>query len=176
MTPEELSAQLRGVSEPDLTRRRGVVVLSLAAIAALTPVALYQMGLLKHLPEPPLPRLNADEVDAAPEAYKLLSMPDAVLGIGSYAATMALAAMGGADRAHTQPWIPLLLAGKALVDTANAGRLSWDQWAKHRAFCFWCMLAAVATWGSLPLVVPEARRAWRHLADARNGTPPWDRR
>ncbi len=163
MTPETLSAQLRGGSGPDLTRRRGVVALSLAAIGSLAPVALYQMGVIKHVPEPSLPYVNADAVDAAPEAYQLLAMPDAVLGIGSYAATMALAAMGGQGRAKEQPWIPLALAAKAAVDTVNAARLAWDQWSKHRAFCSWCMLSALATWAYLPLVVPEALKALRQL-------------
>ncbi len=126
-------------------------------------VSLYQMGLLKHVPEPPLPGLNADAVDASAEAYRFLAMPDGVLGIGSYAVTLALAAMGGTDRAREQPWIPLALAAKALADSAQATRLTWTQWSKHRAFCSWCLLAGVATWASLPLVVPEARTAWRHL-------------
>ncbi len=163
MKPEQLSEELRRGKGGDLTRRRGVTALTLTAMGALGVVTLYQMGLLKHVPEPPLPGLDADAVDAAPEAYQLLSMPDGVLGIGSYAVTMALAAMGGSDRAKEQPWIPLALAAKAVVDSGNAARLSWDQWSKHRAFCSWCMVAAVATWASLPLVVPEARSALRHL-------------
>ncbi len=146
-----------------MTRRRGVTALSLTAVGALGVVSLYQMGLLKHVPEPPLPGLNADAVDASAEAYRFLAMPDGVLGIGSYAVTLALAAMGGTDRAREQPWIPLALAAKALVDSGQATRLTWTQWSKHRAFCSWCLLAAIATWTSLPLVIPEARAAWRHL-------------
>jgi hypothetical protein len=38
-----------------------------------------------------------------------------------------------------------------------------DQALKHRAFCFWCLLAATATFASAPLVIPEARAAFRQL-------------
>lgn len=163
MKPEALSRQLRTGSGDHLTQRRRVTALSLTAIGALGVVSLYQMGVIKHVPEPSLPRLNADEVDASAEAYRFLAMPDGVLGIGSYAVTLALAAIGGSDRAAKHPWIPLALAGKVGIDALQAGRLTRTQWSQHRAFCSWCLAAAVATWASLPIVLPEARAAWRHL-------------
>lgn len=126
-------------------------------------IALYQMGIIPHLPEPPIPGFDADKVDGSEEAYEKLKMPDAVLGMNSYATTLALAAMGGQDRARTMPWIPMVLAGKALVDAAQAARLSWDQWARHRAFCSYCLVAAGATFAVVPLVLPEARAALEEL-------------
>lgn len=132
-------------------------------MGSMAVISLYQMGLIKHLPEPPLPGLDADKVDAAPEAYQKLSMPDAVLGMASYAATATLAAMGGEDRARTAPLVPLALAAKAGFDAYQAMVLTKDQMTKHQAFCSWCLLAAGATLGTVPLVVPEARAAWREL-------------
>jgi uncharacterized membrane protein len=163
MSPEQLSKELRTGTDEHLTRRRSVAALSLTAIGALGVVSLYQLGVLKHVPEPPLPRLDADAVDASAEAYRFLSMPDGVLGIGSYAVTLGLVAMGGKDRHRDHPWLPLALAGKAAVDALQAGRLTWTQWSRHRAFCSWCLTAAVATWVTLPLTLPEARAAWRRL-------------
>ena len=163
MQPGELSAQLRHGSGPFLARRRGVVGLSLAAIGSMGLIALYQTGIIRHLPEPPLPYFDADKVDASREAYAYLAMPDGVLGLGSYAATMALAAAGGQERATERPWLPLLLAVKVAADAAVAGKLTVNQWTKHRAFCFWCLLAAAATFAQVPLVVPEARAAWHRL-------------
>lgn len=156
-----LSHELRTGDDQHLRRRRGVVALSLLAAGAMGVITLFQMGLTTHVPEPPLPKLDADKVDASAEAYGKLATPDAVLGLGSYAATMTLAAMGGADRARTQPWIPLALAAKVAFDVAQAGKLTVDQWTKHRAFCFWCLVAAGATFAMAPLVVPEAREALR---------------
>ena len=103
MTPEQLSRELRLGSGRFLQQRRKVLGLSLVAAGAMIPISLYQMGVIKHLPEPPLPRLDADAVDASPEAYAILATPDAVLGLGSYAVTAWLAAIGSEDRARAQP-------------------------------------------------------------------------
>ncbi|MDQ6803026.1 MAG: vitamin K epoxide reductase family protein [Acidobacteriota bacterium] len=130
-------------------------------------IALYQTGIIPHLPEPSLPKLDADRVDASPEAYEKFATPDAILGLGSYVATMGLAAMGGADRAKEQPWIPLALSAKMLFDVGQAVRLSVDQATKQKAFCFWCLLAAAATFASAPLIVPEAIEAARAMAGKR---------
>ncbi len=161
--PGELSRELRHGSGEFIDRRRKAAGLALVSAGSMALISLYQMGVIDHLPEPPLPYLNADKVDASGEAYEKLAMPDAVLGLSSYATTLMLIAAGGTDRERTAPWLPVALAAKAMLDAAQAGKLTWDQWAKHRAFCSWCLLAAGATFATVPLVIPEAREALRHL-------------
>jgi hypothetical protein len=173
VTPTRLSWELRRGRGRRLRRRRQVVALQLLGVAAMSPIVLYQMGLIRHLPEPPLSWLDADRVDAADEAYAILETPDAVLGIVNYGVTMALAAASGADRAARRPWLPLALAAKVVVDAGNAGRLTAAQWRGHRVFCFWCLLGAAASVASVPLVVAEARAALGALdgaVDARSTT------
>ncbi len=163
MRPEELSRQLRRGSGRYLRRRRGVVGLSLVAAGSLGLVTLYQIGLISHVPEPPLPFLDADTIDAAPEAYAMLSMPDGVLGIGSYAVTMALAAAGGKDRTTEHPWLPMALAAKVAFDAFVAYETTVEQWEEHRAFCLWCLLSASASVATVPLVLPETSAALREV-------------
>jgi uncharacterized membrane protein len=131
------------------------------ASAALGVVGLYQFGVLRRVPEPPLPFLRADAVDASGEAYQLFKTPDAALGLVSAGATLVLAGMGAGDRAARTPWIPLALAAKTGVDAAGAGYLFAEQVTKHRAVCSWCTVAALAQLATLPLALPEARQAWR---------------
>lgn len=163
MQAEEHSRQLRQSFGGFLVQRRGIVELEMVAMGAMSLITLYQMGIIKHLPEPPLPGLNADRVDASAEAYSRFATPDGVLGVGNYAVTMGLAAMGGQDRAREQPWIPLALAAKIGFDTLQAIRLFIDQKAKYHAFCPWCLLAAATTLAALPLAIPEAYAAARRL-------------
>ncbi|HWK10780.1 MAG TPA: vitamin K epoxide reductase family protein [Vicinamibacterales bacterium] len=144
-----------------------MIALSLAAAGSMGLIALYQSGLIRHIPEPPLPRLDADKVDASAEAFERLEVGDAFLGFVSYGVTMTLAAMGSPDRAMRQPWIPLALAGKVAFDVGMAAKLTVDQWTKHKAFCFWCLVAATATFAAAPLVVGETRRALATLATNR---------
>lgn len=166
LTPEApltLSQELRGGQEHHLRQRRAVVALALVSSGAMAVISLYQMGLIRHLPEPPLPVFNADRIDASAGAYSRLATPDALLGLGSYAATAVLAGMGGARRAHETPWMPLALAAKMGFDVGQAVRLSVQQWRGYRQFCFWCLTAAAATFAAAPQVVPEAWAAARAL-------------
>jgi uncharacterized membrane protein len=153
---------LRTRDGADLRHRRAVVGLSLAAAAIMGLVSLYQIGVLRHLPDPPLPGFDADRVNGSDEAYPL-GIPDALLGLGSFAVTATLAAAGGPDRARHTPWLPLALATKATADAAVAAKLTCDQAFKLRAFSIWSLLATAATFGILPLVMPEARRAVQNL-------------
>lgn len=136
-----------------------MIALSLTAIGCIDLSALYQTGIIRRLPDLPLSLMDADKVDAFEEAYSHLQMGDAIIGLGSYAATIGLAAMGPKDRARKQPWIPLALAAKATADAAQAAKFSYNQWAKHRAFCIWCLIAAAATFATVPLVASEAAQA-----------------
>ena len=157
----ELSRELRNGGSRSLRRRRGIIALSMAASGSMALITLYQTGLIRHLPEPPLSLLDADRVDASAEAYQKLRTPDAALGLASYAATIVLAAMGGEDRAKNAPWVVLALAAKIAFDAANAIRLTIEQPVTQKAYCFWCLLAATATLATVPLIVPEAREALR---------------
>ena len=161
--PELLSRQLRQSSEIFLRERRAIIGLSLMATTVLSLISLYQMGILKRLPEPGLPRLDSEKVNRSAEAYRWLETPDAFLGLGSYVATMTLAAMGGLKRAEEQPWIPLALAAKVGIDTAMAGLQVLMQARKLHTYCSWCLLTSAASLGSLPLVIPEARAALKRL-------------
>ncbi len=160
---EALSDDLRRGAGAALDARRRIAALCLSAMGSMGLVAAYQFGLVKSLPEPPLPRLDSDRVDASGEAFEFLRTPDAALGLVSYAATLALAGMGGRDRARDQPWLPLALAAKTVLDAASGIYLGLEQGTKHKRFCTWCLIAAGASIAMVPVAVPEARRSLRHL-------------
>jgi uncharacterized membrane protein len=163
MNPEELSEQLREGTGGFLPQRRRISALALAAAGSMGVISAYQLGLIKHLPDPPLPFFDSDKVDASPQAYSILNTPDGTIGLASYAATLGLAAVGGRDRAETAPLLSLALAAKVAFDAAQAGKLTVDQITQHKALCSWCLLAATATFAAVPAVLPEARAAWRAL-------------
>lgn len=159
----ELSRELRYGSGEHLGNRRKIAACLMVAIGSMATISLYQLGIIGRIPEPPLPHLDADRVDASPEAYGRLNTPDGVLGMHSYTTTLALTAMGGKDRARTHPMIPLALTGKLLYDTFQAGKLTADQWSKDRTFCSWCLLATAATFAALPMIYPETRAALEEI-------------
>ena len=99
MTPAELSWQLRHSSAPYMQQRRAIAGLSLAAISAMSVIALHQLGLLARLPDLPFAGCDSNSVTESDVAYSRLATPDGVLGLGNFAVTLGLAAMGGANRA-----------------------------------------------------------------------------
>ena len=155
-----LSHELRFGTGEFLAERRAIVNLSLIASASMALITLYQVGIIKHIPEPALPMLDAEKVNGSEQAYAKFAVPDAFLGVASLAATATLAAMGGTRRS---PLLAMAMAAKIGFDAANAAKLTLDQWTKHRAFCLWCLIAAGATFAMVPRVLPELRAAIRTL-------------
>jgi uncharacterized membrane protein len=158
---EAVSDALRRGSSRYLDARRRTAVLQMGAAAALGVVGLYQFGVLRSVPELTLPGLGADRVDASGEAYQMLHTPDATLGIASAGVSLVLAGMGGAQRHEEQPWLPLALLAKSLVDAAGGAYLFAEQVTKHRKVCSWCTVSAGLLIATVPAVLPEARAAWK---------------
>lgn len=160
---EAVSDALRRGTGDFLEHRRRVAVLQTAAAGTLAVVGLYQFGVLRRVPEVPLPGLDADRVDASGEAYAVLRSPDSSLGIASAGISLVLAGMGGARRYQDQPWIPLALLAKSLLDAAGAAYLTAEQLTRHKRVCSWCTATAALLVAAVPSAVPEARAAWREL-------------
>ena len=167
--PSQLSRYLRTGSDGDLRRRRAVIGLSLLGLAMGQVVSAYQTGLIKHLPDPPVGPFDSDRVDASDYGFSRASTPDGLIMIDTYAATAWLAGAGGQDRHRHRPLLPLLLAAKVAADFATNYRLAGEEWRENRARCTYCQTASLASTLSLPLVVPEARRALTTLLRRRRG-------
>jgi hypothetical protein len=163
LTPEQLGRQLRQGQSPFLKRRRGIVGLCFFSCGVLGAIALYQIGILKKLPEPRARAFDTGKVNGSGQAYSILATPDAFLGLASYAVTACLAGIGPGNRAKTHPWMPIGMGLKLLADAAVAGKLTVDECTKFRAFSLWSVLTAAATWTALPLAVPEVKAAFRQL-------------
>jgi uncharacterized membrane protein len=165
---QRVSDDLRRGSGDFLEQRRWVAGLTSLAGFALGVVGLYQFGILRRVPELPLPFLDADAVDASGEAYQELRTPDAALGLASAAVTLALAGMGDRSRARDRPWVPVALAAKTAADAVGGSYLMAEQITKHRRICSWCTVAALAQAAALPVALPEARAALRQWVRRRS--------
>jgi uncharacterized membrane protein len=166
MESSRLSIHLRIGQEASLKNRRKIVASSLLSMGCMALISLYQIGIIRHLPEPAIPGLDADKVDASAEAYRHLQVGDAFLGTISYAVTAALAGAGSSSRAKEMPLLPLAMAAKVAFDLAQAARLTYSQPTKIRAACFWCLVAAASTCVTAAFAVPEAKAAWKQLRGA----------
>ncbi|MCC3160269.1 vitamin K epoxide reductase family protein [Hymenobacter sp. 15J16-1T3B] len=159
MNPTQLSRELRTAQTPDLKRRRWIIGLSLLGAAMGQIVTLYQTGIIKHLPDPPVGPFDSDKVDASDYGYKRLDTPDAAAMLITYGLTTALASAGGKDRALMKPWVPLAMGAKLLGDVLTNLTLAREEWQENKALCFYCQTANVLSVASLALAVPEVVRA-----------------
>jgi hypothetical protein len=161
--PDELGRELREGSSVFLQQRRGILGLTLFSSALLAGVALYQIGIVKKLPQPRWRSFNTEKVNGSAQAYSILAVPDGLLGLASYAVTACLVGAGPEDRSQANSWLPVAMGLKLLTDAAFAGKLTLDECRKIRAFSLWSLLAAGATFVALPLAAPEVKQALRNL-------------
>lgn len=161
-----LRKELQKGNSKSLKNRRGIIALSLLGIGAMTAVTLLQTGIVKHLPDPPLPDFDSDKVNSSDTAYAL-GVPDGALSLASLAANIPLASFGGEDRAETFPLVPLAAAAKASVEAVVAGWYFYQMPAKEKKWCAYCIVGAAANFGIAVLTLGEARKAWRNLSEAK---------
>ncbi|MBF2046789.1 vitamin K epoxide reductase family protein [Leptolyngbya sp. NK1-12] len=163
MDPIQLSKELREGTSSDLERRRWIVGLSAVSASMAQIVTLYQMGILKQLPDLPIPFVDSDRVDASAYAYSRLNTPDGPLMLVNYGITAWLTTTGGENRAKEAPLIPIAMGVKLLIDAIAAVELAREEWSENKAFCEYCQVATLCSFASLALAAPEVITAVQTL-------------
>jgi uncharacterized membrane protein len=102
-------------------------------MVALSAIALRQIEVVRHLPDPPGEAWDSDEIVMSKAAH-LMGIPDGLLGLASYGVTMGLLA-------SESP----LLRPKLVCDAGVAGFNVVRQVVSFGKVCSWCMAAAVCT-------------------------------
>jgi uncharacterized membrane protein len=169
MEPQELSKELREGTSPDLERRRWIIGLSMLGGTMAQIVTAYQTGIVKELPDLPIPFVDSDRVDASNYAYSRLNTPDGPLMMINYGITAWLASTGGENRARENPLVPIAMGGKILIDAITSAELAREEWSENKAFCEYCQIATLASFASLALAVPEVMSAVRTLLGQPDG-------
>jgi hypothetical protein len=168
MEPKQLSEELRQGKNPDMSRRRAIIGLSMLGGSMGQIVTLYQTGVVGHLPSLPVPLFDADRVDAANYAYSRFNSPDGPIMMLNYALTAWVASAGGLDRARRNPLLPIAMGIKILIDSGVSLELAREEWSENKALCDYCQVATVCSVASLVLAIPEVLTAIRTLLGRRN--------
>jgi uncharacterized membrane protein len=162
-TPRAVRADLAHSDDGSIVARRTLAAASLGGIVAMAPVLLLQMGIVAHLPDPPLSGFHSDRVNRSEDAF-LFGIPDGALAITGFALNIVLAAAGARSRAP-------ILAVLAMAETGLAAAISGWYFSKmprqEKAWCGYCIAAALASAVAFASTVPEGVRAGRRMLDAR---------
>lgn len=163
--PQALRRELQEGAGAGLSRRRKIIGLSLLGMAAMGAVSLFQTGIVKHLPDPPVEGFDSDKVNSSDTAYAL-GVPDGTVSLASLAANIPLAAFGGEDRAEEIPLVPIVAGAKATIEAAVALWYFYQMPTKEKAWCGYCILGALCNVGIAALTLPEAKRALKSLTES----------
>lgn len=126
------------------------------AIAALAPVALYQMGLLARLPDPPLRVFDSARITTSKAAYPL-GVPDGLFGLASFGTTLGLIFL-----ARHHQTAKRLLGAKLILDASTAAFNASRQIISFGKLCSWCTGAALAAGGMAYAGRNTIRDTWSH--------------
>ncbi len=123
----------------DQAASNAAVMATAGAIFSLLPVAVRQIGLIKHLPDPPGRIFASDRITTSRMAHPF-GVPDSLLGLGSYWITLGLL-LAARHRAYAKPLLRAKLNADAAVAATNVVR----QLTTFRRICSWCTATAFCT-------------------------------
>lgn len=108
------------------------------ALASLVPVAMYQLGALDSLPDPPSRIFDSERITSSKAAHPL-GIPDSLLGLASFGTTLALILL-----AKKHKPAKTLLGAKLALDAAAAAFNATRQVVSFGKLCSWCTATAVS--------------------------------
>ncbi len=133
-------------------------------MATLLPVVAHQLGALASLPDPPSSWFASDRITDSKAAHPL-GIPDGILGIGGYGATLTLILL-----ARSHPKARRMLALKLLLDGSMAGFNMVRQIVGFGKLCSWCTGTAICTaamvFAGRKVIAEEARAGRAALVDS----------
>jgi uncharacterized membrane protein len=105
---------------------------SCVALATLVPVALYQLGAVSRLPDPPFSVFDSERITTSRAAHPF-GIPDGLLGLASFGTTLVLALLSKRSRVASH-----LLGAKLVLDASVAAFNASRQIVSFGKLCSWC--------------------------------------
>ena len=139
--------------DPDLQRRRNIMILSAVGVADFAFLSLYQSGAINRLPELPFKAFDSNKVNAAPDAYRM-GAPDAAVSALLYASALLLASFGGTEVSGRKPGVDAALGAVVAANAAGAVYYISDMGVKQRKVCPYCIAGAMINLASAAIMTP----------------------
>lgn len=127
--------------------RRKIAAFAALGMIDFSMISLFQMGYIKKLPDLPGKIFDSEKVNTAKEAV-LLGVPDGVVSIGGYAATMILA-MAASRYKKQSRLLDVALGGVLLGQAAGAAQYMVNMTTKQKKICVYCVAGALLNFTSL---------------------------
>ncbi|AKD05361.1 vitamin K epoxide reductase family protein [Pontibacter korlensis] len=127
--------------------RRDIAALSALGLINFSLISLFQLGYIRKMPDLPGKVFDTRKVNTSKEAV-LLGMPDGVVSLGAYTATMALAT--AATRFRKPSRVLDVAMGGVVLGQALGGALYLINMATvQKRACIYCIAGAAINFASL---------------------------
>lgn len=132
--------------------RELLLATNLIGCLSMVPPAMLQLGLVKHLPDPPLDGFDSDKVNLSPDAFPA-GVPDGPVAFTSFAMNLYLLKLGRESRGWRS-----IVAAKSGLEALVALRYLYLMPTRERAWCPYCVLGAAAVISSFLLSIAWMRK------------------
>lgn len=127
--------------------RRNIALLNAAGLLDFVPISLYQLGIIRHLPDIPAKLFDSDYVNASRDA-QVAGIPDGPISLMGYAANLALIA-GAANKKGKRNLIDYIIAGNAIGQAAGGVYYLYNMATKQKKICPYCVAGALINFAAL---------------------------
>jgi uncharacterized membrane protein len=127
--------------------RRDVAALAAAGLVDFSLISLLQMGYFKKLPDVPGKVFDTVKVNTSKDAV-IMGMPDGVISLGAYAATMFLATAASRFKKRSR-LLDLALGVVVLGQAVGAAQYLYKMAFVQKKVCLYCVTGAAINFASL---------------------------
>lgn len=146
-TKTTLVQKIQGRDSKKATNRRHIAVLSAIGLLDFIPISLYQLGIIKHMPDLPGKIFDSDQVNASKEA-QILGLPDGPVSLLVYAANLVLAG-AALKKKKSRNIFDYLLAANTLGQAAGGAYYLFNMATVQKKVCLYCVTGALLNFATL---------------------------
>mgnify|MGYP005750790629 CR=1 FL=1 len=127
--------------------RREIAALSALGLIDFSLISLFQLGFFRKLPDIPDEAFDTHQVNTSKEAV-VMGMPDGVISLGGYAASMILATAASRYKKQSR-LLDMALGGIVLGQAAGAVWYLVNMANVQKKACIYCLTGAAVNFASL---------------------------